>query len=94
MAYCPMAQAGSLRQGLLESEAVLSAARTHGATPAQILLAFLLSREGVLPIPRASRARHAEENAAAAQIRLTAEELELLDRAFPAPRGKTRLDVV
>ena len=94
MAYCPMAQAGQLRQGLLESEAVCSAASAHGAAPSQILLSFLLSRKGVLPIPRASRPEHAVENAAAAQIRLSPEELSALDHAFPAPQKKTKLDVV
>lgn len=94
MAYCPMAQAGQLRRGLLESPAVRETAAAHGATPSQILLAFLLSRRGVVPIPRASRAEHALENAAAANIRLTEEELAALDRAFPAPGKKTRLDVV
>lgn len=94
MAYCPMAQAGQLRRGLLESEAVRGVAAAHSATPTQILLAFLLAQRGVVPIPRASRPEHAVENAAAAGIRLSPEELAALDRAFPAPREKTALDVV
>ena len=86
MAYRPMAQAGQLRQGLLESEAVRSAASAHGATLSQILLFFLLSRKGVLPIPRASRPEHTVENAAA-QIHLSPEELSALDHTFPAQGG-------
>ena len=89
MAYRPMAQAGQLRQGLLESEAVRSAASAHGATLSQILLFFLLSRKGVLPIPRASRPEHTVENAAA-QIRLSPEELSALDHTFPAPPKRTK----
>jgi len=94
MAYCPIAQAGTLRQGLLESPAVRSAAEAHSASPTQILLAFLLAHKGVIPIPRASRTEHMLANAAAAQITLTTDELSAMDRAFPAPKRKTRLETV
>lgn len=93
MAYCPLAQAGKLRRGLMGAKAVLEAAAAHNATPAQILLAFLLTRKGVIPIPRASRASHTLENAASAAIQLTTEELSALDHAFPAPKRKTGLDI-
>lgn len=93
MAYCPLAQAGSLRRGLLDSPAVLEVAGAHGATPSQILLAFLLARPGVVPIPRTGLPQHALENARAAEILLSADELALLDRAFPAPRRKVMLDM-
>ena len=66
----------------------------HHATVPQILLAFLLAQPGVLPIPRTGSAQHAQQNAAAAEIRLSAEELALLDAAFPKPKRKTRLEIV
>lgn len=94
MAYCPLAQGGQLRRGLLSAPAVQQAARAHGAAPAQVLLAFLLARPGVVPIPRSGQARHTLQNAAAADLRLTAEELAALDRAFPAPGRKTPLDIL
>lgn len=94
MAYCPLAQAGTLRRGLFSAPAVTEAARAHGATPAQVLLAFVLERPGLVPIPRASSPAHAAENAAAARLRLTKEELAALDRAFPAPGRPTPLDIV
>lgn len=94
MAYCPLAQAGRLRRGLLNAPVVQQIAREHGAVPAQILLAFLLSRPGVVPIPRTGQTRHALENAAADKIRLTPQQLNELDRAFPAPARKTPLDIV
>ncbi len=54
-------------------------ARHHGATPAQVALAWLLRRSpAMLPIPGTSSAVHLEENVAAAQIRLSAEEFEQL----------------
>lgn len=94
MAYCPLAQAGRLHRGLGASAAVQRIARAHGATPAQVLLAFLLAGEGVLPIPCTGQARHALENAGARQLRLSPGELAELDRAFPAPAYKTPLDIV
>lgn len=92
MAYCPLAQAGSLRRGLLKSPAVLEVANAHSATPSQILLAFLLSRTGVLPIPRSGRTEHTLENSGASEIILTSDGLALLDRAFPPPSRKVTLD--
>jgi pyridoxine 4-dehydrogenase len=51
-------------------------AKKHGATPAQIALAWLLKRSPVmLPIPGTSKVKHLEENVAAAAIQLSAEEL-------------------
>jgi len=90
MAYCPLAQGGSLRRGLLEDRAVKTLAKKY----AQILLAFLLSRPGVFAIPKASKKAHAEENAKAAGIILTPEDLALLDGSFPPPKRKMYLDIV
>lgn len=48
---------------------------------AQIALAWLLKRSPImLPIPGTSRVKHLEENVAAANIKLTAEEYAALDR--------------
>lgn len=94
MAYCPLAQAGRLGGGLTASPAVQKLAHAHGATPAQILLAFLLARPGVVPIPRSGKAHHTRQNAEAAAIRLMPDELAMLDRAFPPPRHKVPLDIV
>jgi len=50
-------------------------AKKHGATPAQVALAWLLRRSPVmLPIPGTSRVKHLEENVAAAAIQLSDEE--------------------
>jgi pyridoxine 4-dehydrogenase len=51
-------------------------AERHGATPAQVALAWLLHRSStMLPIPGTSSRAHLEENVAAAAIRLTDEDL-------------------
>jgi pyridoxine 4-dehydrogenase len=55
-------------------------ARRHRATPAQVALAWLLRRSPVLvPIPGTSSVAHLEENLAASALRLTDDEVQLLD---------------
>jgi aryl-alcohol dehydrogenase-like predicted oxidoreductase len=58
-------------------------AAAKDVTPGQYALAWLLAR-GVVPIPGTKRRRYVEENAGAAQVELTPEELALLDEEFPA----------
>ena len=56
-------------------------AKTHGAAPSQIALAWVLKRSPVmLPIPGTSKVKHLEENVAAVNIELTDDEFALLDR--------------
>jgi len=57
-------------------------ARTHGVTPGQLALAWLLARSPVmLPIPGTASVDHLEENVAAADIELDSDELERLAEA-------------
>ena len=57
-------------------------AREHGATPAQLALAWLLRRSPVmLPIPGTSSVAHLEENVAAARVQLTDDEYAALTKA-------------
>jgi len=64
----------------------------HGATPAQVALAWLLQRSpNILLIPGTSSIQHLEENLAAADLELDAAEVEALDAigtAPPAPSGR------
>ncbi|MEH0885640.1 aldo/keto reductase [Enterobacter sp. UNJFSC 003] len=94
MAYCPLAQAGRLRTGLMNHPVVNEIAHHHNATAAQILLAWVISHQGVIAIPKAATIEHVKANARAVDIALTVEELGILDNAFPAPTAKTPLDVV
>lgn len=60
--------------------AVRAVAERHGATPAQIALAWLLAQgDDVVPIPGTKRRRWLEDNAGAARITLTAADLGELD---------------
>ena len=93
MAYCPLAQAGRLKQKLLSSRVLQEIAEAKGRTVMQILLAFTLLRDDVIPIPKASSVAHTSANREAAEIILTQEERDLLDREFPKPDRKVPLDM-
>ncbi|GAA5512556.1 1-deoxyxylulose-5-phosphate synthase YajO [Deinococcus carri] len=89
MAYSPVEQGRLLRQPALQE-----VARRHGATPAQVALAWVLRQPGVVAIPKASREAHVRENRAALDVRLTPEDLAQLDQAFPAPTRPVPLEML
>ncbi|MGF9713560.1 MULTISPECIES: aldo/keto reductase [Paenibacillus] len=94
MAYCPIAQAGSLRRGLVENPVVREIAERHGITPFQLLLAWCIRSGDVIAIPKASTEEHVTANAAAGRIELTEVDIKKLDEAFPSPSRKVPLDIV
>ncbi|GGM77203.1 hypothetical protein GCM10011609_11420 [Lentzea pudingi] len=82
MAYSPVEQGR-----LLGAPALASVAARHGATPAQIALAWVLRLPHVNAIPKASTAEHVRENARALELRLSPDDLAELDQSFPPPAG-------
>lgn len=94
MAYCPIAQAGRLRRELMEHPVLTQLAQCKGISVAQLLLTWVIRKEGVIAIPKASSLAHVRENAAALSVTLSSEELMLLNQAFPPPSAKLPLDVV
>jgi diketogulonate reductase-like aldo/keto reductase len=89
MAYSPV------EQGALGNDRRLQAiAARHGATPAQIALAWVMRGDGVIAIPKASKPEHVRQNRAALDIQLSAEDLADLDRAFPPPSRKRSLEMI
>jgi diketogulonate reductase-like aldo/keto reductase len=86
MAYSPID-----RGSLVEHDVVVAVAEKHGATPAQVALAWVLRVPGVCAIPGTGRPDHVRENRAALDLRLSREDLDELDRAFPAPGGRGSL---
>jgi pyridoxine 4-dehydrogenase len=65
--------------------AVADIAAAHDATPGQVALSWLLAHSPVmLPIPGTNSVDHLEENIAAAELELTANELARLDEAIPS----------
>jgi diketogulonate reductase-like aldo/keto reductase len=63
-------------------------ARAHRATPHQISLAFLIRDPHVFTIPKSVKVSRVRENAAAADLRLTAEEIARIEQVFPLKRGR------
>lgn len=82
MAYSPVGQGGRL----LRAPALAAVAARHGATPAQIAIAWGLRHPNVISIPKAGNAAHVRQNAAAAAIALTPQDLAEIDTGFPPPR--------
>lgn len=90
MAYCPVGQGGHL----LKDHTLRQIAERHGATPAQIALAWLLRQDNVIAIPKAVQPEHVRLNAEAANLKLAPQDLAALDLIFPQPQGKQRLAMV
>ncbi|WP_026146220.1 aldo/keto reductase [Nocardioides sp. Iso805N] len=89
MAYSPIEQGRLLRHPM-----ITAVANGHDATPAQVALAWVMARDGVNVIPRAGTREHVLENRAAVDLRLTEQDLRMLDEAFPPPRGPRPLEML
>lgn len=90
LAFVPFFPLGSAFTGgpqkLAQQPEVARIAERHGATPAQVALAWLLGvGPHVLLIPGTSSVAHLEENVAAADLALEAEEISALDALAPPP---------
>lgn len=82
MAYSPIEQAR-----LVRDQRLVALARRVGVCPAQLALAWLLAKDGVIAIPKAGRVAHVEENHGALACLLDREIHAELDALFPPPRG-------
>ena len=89
MAYSPIEQGRLLRQREL-----VEFARQRAMTPAQVALAWLLAKDGVIAIPKTGSRARLEENAGALGKSLSAADLEELDRLFPPPEGPSPLAMI
>ncbi len=76
VAYCPLA-----RGEVFDRPEIREVADRHDASPAQVSLAWLLSKDNVAVIPKASSEEHMRDNLAARNLaeELTAEDVELID---------------
>lgn len=89
MAYSP------IDQGALAGDAALKKmAERLGVTAAQLALAWVVAQPGVVAIPKAVREAHLRDNLAAAELRLSAEDLAEIDRLHPPPQGKKPLAMI
>ncbi|UJW74081.1 aldo/keto reductase [Rhizobium sp. SL42] len=89
MAYSPIEQGRLLRHPEL-----VHIAKAYQATPAQIALAFLLDREGVIPIPKTVSLSRLQENRDAVELDITDEDFDRLDVAFPPTSRKMPLEML
>ena len=94
MAYSPLESARAEQSAMLERPALRAVALRHGASAAQIALAWLLHQDGVIAIPKAVNPDHVRANRAALDIALTAADLAELDRDFPPPRRGGPLEML
>jgi diketogulonate reductase-like aldo/keto reductase len=70
-----------LGAGKVAADVLNQIAQAHGASPTQVALPWLLRQSSImLPIPRTSSVEHLEENVAAASLRLTDEDYQMLSR--------------
>ena len=65
------------------ADRVRELAAAKGCTPAQLALAWLLTRENVVPIPGTSNIGRLAENVGAVDVHLTREELDDIDQLSP-----------
>ncbi len=89
MAYSPLEQGR-----ILGNRALGEVAARHGATAAQVALAWLLRQDGMIVIPKATSLQHVRDNRGALDLTLTEDDLAALDRAFPPPKGPSALGML
>jgi len=84
--YSPRFQGENFAKNLELVDQVSAMAKEKGVTPAQLALAWVLAQgQDIVPIPGTKRTKYLEENAAASEIEITAEDLARLDQL--APKG-------
>jgi diketogulonate reductase-like aldo/keto reductase len=89
MAYSPLEQGR-----LMGDPEIRRIAAEHSTTPSQVALAWVLRKERVIAIPKASTPAHVKQNRVALDIHLTPDQLAALDRAFPPPDRKMPLEMI
>ncbi len=89
MAYSPIEQASVLLDPRLRK-----LAKEINQSPAQIALAWLLSRNDVIAIPKASQHSHVDENHGALDCVLNQDVMDRLDAIFPPPRRAGSLEML
>lgn len=82
MAYSPIEQGR-----ILDDPTLAEVAHARRVTPAVVALAWVLRRDGLCTVPRASSPERVRENATAVDLALTESELAALEGAFPPPQG-------
>lgn len=83
MAYFPRFQGDNLKANVALADLIAQMASDRGVSAAQLALAWLLSKDSVLPIPGTRKIERLEENAAALEINLSEADIQALEAATP-----------
>lgn len=86
IAYSPIGEGN-----LVENKLLKEIAQKHQATSVQIALAWTMRNQGLIAIPKAGSVAHVKENYESLSIKLSSQDLELLDKLFPPPDKKIPL---
>jgi len=82
--HSPRFQGGNFEKNLDLVKKVEEIAREKGITTSQLALAWTLAQgDNIVPIPGTKRRKYLEQNAGAANVELSAEELKRIDEVFP-----------
>lgn len=92
--YSPFGQTDFPPPGGKQGKALAAIAERHGKTARQVALSFLTRKPSLFAIPKASSVEHVRDNAGGAGWQLTAEDLQLIDQAFPLPPKDAPLDML
>jgi len=91
----PLIAYSPLEEGLLTHRrhpTLAAIAERHGATAAQVALAWVIRGPGMIAIPKAAREADVREDRGATDVKLTQSDLEELDQSFPAPSAPMPLE--
>ncbi len=92
IAYSPFGSDGS--EYLKIAPVIQEMAKQKHITAYQLLLAWVIRNHDLLSIPKSSSAEHMKQNIEAVDISFSADELELLDKTYPAPKNERPLDTI
>jgi len=83
--FSPRFQGENFQKNLHLVRRVEEMARDKGSKPAQLALAWVLAQDkNIVPIPGTKRRKYLEDNVAALEVQLSAEDLRRIDEIFPA----------
>jgi len=92
--YSPFGHSDFPKESSREGQVLGQAAEAAGRTPRQVVLNFLSRDPGVFTIPKAGNPEHTKENSGSSGWTLRPEQLDAIDRAFPAPASDAPLGML
>jgi len=84
MAYSPL---GGDKHLVVADRTLAQIGTAHGCSAAAVALAWVIHGGNVIAIPESGSPEHVKENAVALSLALTPQDLQTLEKAFPAPSG-------